>query len=99
MLNGGTLLPIGAGKDLLIKQEIRSNFSFMINTYLRALLSLLYPPLGPGILFPEGGHSPYMFKEEDVRCACADRPCLQTLQVLPLAGHLQTSRNLILRLL
>ena len=60
MLNGGTLLPMGAGKDLLIKQDIRSNFSFMINTYLRALPSLLYPPLGPGILFLEGGHSPYM---------------------------------------
>ena len=58
MLNGGTLLPMGAGKDLLIKQEIRSNFSFMINTYLQALPSLLYPPLGPEILFPEGGHSP-----------------------------------------
>ena len=85
MLNGGTLLPMGAGKDLLIKQEIRSNFSFMINTYLRAL-----PSLEPGILFPEGGHSPYMLKEEDVRCTCADRPCLQ-----PLAGHLRTSRNLI----
>ena len=42
-------------------------------------------------LFPEGGHSPYMVKEEDVRCACADRPCLQPLQVLPLAGHLRTS--------
>ena len=94
MLNGGTLLPMGAGKDLLIKQEIRSNFSFMINTYLRALPSLLYPPLGPGTLFPEGGHLPYMLKEEDVRCACADCPCLQ-----PLAGHLRTSRNLILRLL
>ena len=34
MLNGGTLLPMRAGKDSLIKQEIRSNFSFMINTYL-----------------------------------------------------------------
>ena len=37
MLNGGTLLPMGAGKDLLIKQEIRSNFkeietSFMITS-------------------------------------------------------------------
>ena len=88
MLNGGTLLRMGAGKDLLIKQEIRSNFSFMINTYLRALPSLLYLPLGPGNLFPEGGHSPYMLKEEDVRCACADRPYLQQLQVLPLAYSL-----------
>ena len=32
-----------------------------------------------------------MVKEEDVRCACANRPCLQPLQVLPLAGHLRTS--------
>ena len=90
MLIGGTLLPMGAGKDLLIKQEIRSNFFY--DKYLPA--SILYPPLGPGILFPEGRHLPYMLKEEDVRCACADRPCLQ-----PLAGHLRTSRNLILRLL
>ena len=65
MLNGGTLLPMGAGTDLLIKQEIRSNFSFMINTYLRALPSLLYPPLDLEFYsLKGGGHSPYMLKEE-----------------------------------
>ena len=89
MLNGGTLLPMGAGKDLLIKQEIRSNSSFMINTYLRALPSLLYPPLDLEFYSLKGG----------IRPICADRPCLQLLQVLPLVGHLRTSRNLILRLL
>ena len=64
MLNGGTLLPMGAGKDLLIKQEIRSNFSFMINTYLRALPSLLYPSLDLEFYSLKGGYSPYMLKEE-----------------------------------
>ena len=64
MLNGGTLLPMGAGKDLLIKQEIRSYFSFMINTYLRALPSLLYPPLDLEFYSLKGGHSPYMLKIE-----------------------------------
>ena len=58
MLNGGTLLPMRAGKDFLIKQEIRSNFFFMINTYLRTLPSLLYPPLGSGICSLKGGIRP-----------------------------------------
>ena len=47
-----------AGKDLLIKQEIRSNFFFMINTYLRALPSLLYPPLDLEFYSLKGGIRP-----------------------------------------